>query len=71
MLAKIIPTLGLLISVAFLLNFSMGILEIPDNLPIVGHIDEVLACTILFASLGALGVRLPGQKKHAPTSSPN
>jgi hypothetical protein len=39
----------------FLLNPTLGILEIPDNLPVVGHIDEALAALILLNCLAYFG----------------
>jgi hypothetical protein len=39
----------------WLLNFSMGIFEIPDILPVVGNIDEAAAAWMLFSSLSYLG----------------
>ncbi|MEQ9824172.1 MAG: hypothetical protein ABQ298_07295 [Puniceicoccaceae bacterium] len=39
------------ISILFLLNFTMGVFEIPDNLPIVGNLDEVAASLLLFQSI--------------------
>lgn len=44
----IIVALGL-ISAIWLLNFNLGIFEIPDVLPIVGHIDEGAAFLIFDA----------------------
>ncbi len=35
----------------YLLNFTMGVLEIPDNLPIIGNLDEVAASLLLFQSI--------------------
>jgi hypothetical protein len=67
---------GVLLSVLFLLNPTFGVLEIPDNLPIVGNIDEVFASAVLFSCLGYLGVNvLPflqrrGLKFPAATFSP-
>jgi len=57
-------TLGVLLSIGFLLNLTMGVVEIPDNLPIVGNIDEVLASAILFSCLNYLGLNIiPFQRK--------
>ena len=47
---------ALLLSGVYLLNFSMGILELPDNLPIVGNLDELTASWIFFSALAYLGV---------------
>ena len=45
---KLIWDLLLLISALYLLNFTLGIIEIiPDNLPIIGNLDEFVS-TILF-----------------------
>ena len=42
----------------FLSNLTFGIIEIPDNLPLVGNIDEVLASAILFSCLSYLGINV-------------
>jgi len=61
---KISAVTGVALSTLFLLNLTMGVVEIPDNLPIIGNIDEVIASGILFSCLGYLGVNvLPFQKK--------
>ncbi len=39
------------IAVIYLLNFTMGIFEIPDNLPIIGNLDEAAASLLLFQSV--------------------
>ena len=55
---------GLLVSVAYLSNITMGVIEIPDNLPFIGNLDEVLFSGVLFASLARLGINLPvGQRR--------
>ena len=61
-LQKLLAALGVVVSVVYLLNFSFGVLEVPDYLPIVGHVDEVAACAVLFSCLGYLGIRLPGMR---------
>lgn len=48
---RIAAILGIIISIIYLLNFTMGIFEIPDNLPIIGNMDEFAASTLLIASL--------------------
>jgi len=58
LLGKIGAILGSILSVLFLLNLTMGVLEIPDNLPIVGNLDEVLVSAFLFGCLEYLGVNL-------------
>ena len=57
-LGIVLALLGALLSLVYLLNFSMGLLELPDNLPLVGNIDEFLAAAVLLASLRYLGVDL-------------
>ncbi len=44
-----------LFSGVFLLNPTFGILEIPDTLPVVGHLDEALAALILLNCLTYFG----------------
>jgi len=54
----------------YLINPSAGILELlPDNLPIIGNLDEVAATTILLASLAHFGVELPWLKKNSQRKS--
>ncbi len=44
----------------YLLNPGAGIFElIPDNLPIVGNLDEAAALTILLMCLKYFGINLP------------
>ena len=47
---------GIVASVLFLLNLTMGIVEVPDNAPFIGHIDEALAAAVLLSSLRYLGL---------------
>jgi hypothetical protein len=47
---------GLIFATLYLLNFTMGIWEIPDNLPIIGNLDEVAAAIWLMASLKHFGI---------------
>lgn len=45
----------------YLINPTLGVFElIPDNLPLIGNLDEVAASAGLFWALKGLGVRLPG-----------
>lgn len=39
------------IAIVYLLNFTMGIFELPDNLPIIGNLDELAASGLLFHSI--------------------
>lgn len=50
--------LGLIVSSVYLLNFTMGIWELPDNLPIVGNLDELAAAALFFSSLKYFGIDL-------------
>ena len=59
LLGFVSAVIGAALSALFLLNFTMGVFEIPDNLPIIGNIDEAFATTILIASLTRLGIHLP------------
>jgi len=45
------------ISIIYLLNFTLGVFELPDHLPIVGNLDELAASGLLFHSIGEI-------KKH-------
>lgn len=41
-----------LISVVYLLNPTLGVFELlPDNIPIVGNIDETLAAYVLYSAI--------------------
>jgi hypothetical protein len=57
---------GLIISLVYLSNISMGFFEIPDNLPFVGNLDEVFFTGVLFASLAKLGINLPFMQHRLP-----
>ena len=51
--------LGLL-SVVYLLNPTAGIFElIPDNIPLIGNLDEAAAVTLLLMCLRYFGYELP------------
>ena len=57
--------LGTLLSAVYLLNFTLGIIEIPDNLPFVGNLDEVVVSGIFFGCLRDLGIDLvPFPRNH-------
>lgn len=56
--------LGVILSLLYLSNPGLGFFEfIPDALPGVGNIDEVIATTILLSSLARLGIQI------APTAT--
>lgn len=54
------PFVGILVGgicLVYLINPTAGVLElIPDNLPIVGNLDEAAAMTGLLASLASIGL---------------
>tara|TARA_B100001123_G_scaffold253699_1_gene283119 strand:+ start:140 stop:352 length:213 start_codon:yes stop_codon:yes gene_type:complete len=57
--------LGAFLSFLYLLNLSFGLVEIPDNLPIIGNLDEVVVSGFLYGCLGYLGINLvPFQRKQ-------
>ena len=69
--SRLVAMGGVILSVLYLSNLSMGIFEIPDNLPLVGNLDEVFFSGVLFASLARLGIYLPvGQRPLRRDSSP-
>ncbi len=52
-------------SLLYLLNPTAGLLElVPDNLPLVGHVDEAAAMGILIASVR--GLRRLGRRQRPP-----
>lgn len=57
--AGCLAVIGLIVSVLYLANLSAGFIEIPDNLPVVGNLDEVFFSGVLFASLAQLGFEIP------------
>ncbi len=63
---SIVLLLGLL-SVVYLLNLGAGIFEfIPDNLPLIGNLDDAAALALLVMCLQHFGINLPdifGRKK--------
>lgn len=69
-LGKTLAVGGVAASFLWLLNFTVGVFEIPDVLPIVGSIDEAIATGVFLASLRYLGIDLLpfGSKRHAIAS---
>lgn len=54
---KFLALLGAILSVIYLINPTAGILEIiPDNLPVIGNLDEATIVAILIGCLRYLGV---------------
>jgi hypothetical protein len=67
-----IAFLLLAVSFVYLLNFSAGVIELPDNLPIVGNIDEAFASLVFISSLKHFGIDLTtylpiGRKSSKPS----
>jgi hypothetical protein len=50
--------MAVVLSILFLANLTFGLIEIPDNLPLVGNIDEALATAILVSALSRFGIHL-------------
>ena len=64
-ITKFFAIFGVMLSVLFLLNLTAGIVEIPDNLPVIGNLDEIAATTFLLTCLSYLGVNIiPGRYKR-------
>jgi hypothetical protein len=56
--------------VLYLVNPTAGILELlPDNLPLVGNLDEAGATLILLQILAYYGIRLPFSERRLPPPS--
>jgi uncharacterized membrane protein YkvA (DUF1232 family) len=54
----IVSIIGLLLAGVYLANPTAGIDLIPDFLPGIGNIDEVVATTIFLACLSRLGINI-------------
>ena len=52
---SVVSVLLMLFSAFWLLNFSCGLVEIPDNLPLFGNLDEAFFSALLLACLRYLG----------------
>ena len=72
---KVVALTGVAGSILFLLNLTIGLVEIPDNLPFIGNVDEVIVAGVLFSCLSYLGLnvlpftaRRRGQVKGATTA---
>lgn len=48
----------LVLSGIYLLNFTVGVFELPDYLPIIGNLDEAVAAFIFISALKQFGVDL-------------
>jgi uncharacterized membrane protein YkvA (DUF1232 family) len=54
-LRALVYIVGALLSTIYILNPTAGVIElIPDNLPVVGNLDEAMMVTILLACLRSL-----------------
>jgi hypothetical protein len=50
------------ISVLYLSNIGVGVVEfIPDNLPVVGNLDEAIATLLLIRVFAHFGINLSGR----------
>ena len=59
MIKNILVALAGLLSLVYLLNPTAGVLElIPDNLPIIGNLDEAAAVAIILAAFRYYGIDL-------------
>ncbi len=60
-----IAMFGIVASAFWLLNFTFGVIELPDNIPVFGNLDEAAAAAMLFSCLRYLGIDiLPFGKKR-------
>ena len=53
----------IILSGVYLLNFTFGVFELPDNLPIIGNMDEVAATVIFMSGLRYFGLDLAFWRK--------
>ncbi|TLD69689.1 DUF1232 domain-containing protein [Phragmitibacter flavus] len=61
--AKVFAALGAVFCAVYLLNPGAGFIElIPDNVPLIGNIDEAAVTGLLIYCLSILGVKLPGAR---------
>jgi hypothetical protein len=44
-----------LFSAVWLMNLTFGVIELPDNLPLVGNLDEAFFSWLFITSIGYLG----------------
>ncbi len=59
MIKKLFVAFSGLLALLYLINPGAGIFElIPDNLPIIGNLDEAAAAVVLLAALKYFGVDL-------------
>lgn len=59
MIGNLISVIGLLLAGVYLSNPTLGVFELlPDNIPGIGNLDEVVATTIFLTCLGRLGINI-------------
>ena len=57
------------ISALYLLNFGVGVFEfVPDNLPLVGNLDEATATFLLLNCLAYFGINIGPLRKLLPAN---
>ncbi|WP_419172872.1 DUF1232 domain-containing protein [Halobacteriovorax sp.] len=55
MTKRIIPTIGIIIGIIYILNPTAGVIEIiPDNLPYIGNLDEAGAVLLIISCIKQL-----------------
>jgi hypothetical protein len=58
--AKAVAWLTIVAGGVYLANPTLGVFELlPDNLPVVGNLDEAAVVFIMFAAMRYLGMRFP------------
>jgi hypothetical protein len=62
---------GVMVSILYLANFTFGVVEIPDNLPVVGNVDEVFFSFVLIACLEYLGLHVTPFINRMPSHQQN
>ena len=58
-LAKTLAWTTLILGGVYLLNPTLGIDLLPDNLPIVGNLDEAAVMVLVLGAIRYLGINLP------------
>ena len=57
--SKTLAWTALVVGGIYLLNPAFGVDLLPDNLPLVGNLDEVAVVFAMLGALHSLGIRLP------------
>lgn len=61
---KVMYIFGVIIGVIYIINPGAGIIEfIPDNMPIIGNLDEAAAVILILKCLRELGYDVTKNKK--------